>query len=193
MADLVIQLQEGRAPRTAAIRERMLAPLPDEVIQELGGIIRVGSGSIADQYARQAEMRKAASFPWKRTQDFGNRRAPARTLHRSGALEDAWTGRGPGGFVRRRGARGVEVGVDSARFPQARMFQRGGITMIRVTPRMRALVGMEFGVWMRRDTARVKVEGRPVAMNREILRRARRPVVSYFNHGLSGARQRRAA
>ena len=185
MSDLAFQLVEGRAPRTAEIRERMQAPIPAGVKQALAdrAIRKGGPGSIADQYARQAEMSRSVSSMWKRTQPFGRQPAPKRTLHRSGALESAWTG-GPGAITDLASdPYGVAVGVDTRRFPQAAMLQRQGVTMIRVTPKMRAYVGLTFGVWFKRTTTRLKVEGRPVSMNREILGRARTILQRHYLRG----------
>jgi hypothetical protein len=184
VTDLVFSLVEGRAPRTAVIRERMEAPLPRGLKQAIAdrAIRKGGPGSIEDQFRRQAEMGRLSSAPWLRTQDFGSRKAPARTLHRSGALEAAWTG-GPGSVTLVDEPHTIGVGVDSKRFPQAAMFQRNGITVIPITRRMRMFVGMTFGVWFKASKQRILVQGRPVAINREILSRARPMVQGYFLRG----------
>jgi hypothetical protein len=181
-------LQEGRAPRTAQIRERMRGPLPRPVTSAMADTARRGPGSAEDQFRHQAEMAMNASFPWKRTLAFGSRPAPRRTLHDKGALEAAWTGRGAGS-VTRHGPNGVTIGVDSRVFPQARMLQRAGITFIRVTPKSRLYLGLAFGVWLRKSTRHIKVQGRRVSMNRTILGRARKPVSRYYLHGETASRK----
>ena len=186
------QLQEGRAPRTVEIRRRMQAPLPGSVTDGMADTMRTGGpGSVADQFARQTEQAMRVGQRWPRTRDFGSRKAPARTLHDKGALEAAWTGRGAGSRTRRL-PNGVEIGVDTRLFPQAAMFQRGGITIIRVTPRARLYLGLTFGVWLRKSTRSLKVEGRPVGVNTAMLGRVKKVVGRYYLHGEAVA-QRRAA
>ncbi len=183
MPDLLFQLQMGRGNRSEQIRQRMLSPLPASVASELVAIIRRGGeGSVEDQFHRQAEMNRNVSVPWKRTQDFGTRKAPARTLHDKGSYEAAWTGRGPGGYEQHM-AHGVRVGVDRSRFPQVAVFQRSGITPIRVTDKMRGYLARAYGVHLKRSTTTLKVEGRPVSMNRGITSRARPVITRYFLHG----------
>jgi hypothetical protein len=188
---LQFQLQPGRSPRSLAIAERMRAPLPASVSLGLAGVMRQGPGSTGDQFARQAEMGARASIFWKRTLPFGNRPAPARTLHRTGGLQAAWTGTGPGAVTETR-HNGVRIGVDRVRFPQARMFQRSGVTPIRVTPKSRVYLGMEFGVWLRKDRTHLYVEGRPLSVNTLMLDRARKVVLGYFLKGEAAAVARAA-
>lgn len=188
MPDLFFQLQAGTAPRTAAIRQRMLSPIPEGLALQLGAICqRGGAGSFEEQFLHQTEMTKTVSTRWKETEDFGNRKRPTKTLYRSGKYQAAWTGRGDGSVLQAL-PNGVRVGVDSNRFPQARVFQRSGITMIPVTDRMRGYLAANFDVHLKKSTTRLKVEGRPVSMNRGITGRARKPVARYFLHGtVSGA------
>lgn len=187
-------LVEGRAPkRFAEIRARMQAPLPGAVTEQLAtGMRRGGAGSVEDQYRRQAEMSQDASFPWKRTRAFGSRRAPSRTLHDTGALEAAWTGRGAGSVTRHL-PHGVEIGVDSRLFPQAIVFQRRRVTVIPVTAKSRMYLGLTFGVWLRKSTRQLHVEPRRVGVNRGMTRRGRSTVGRYFLHGETSAASRRRA
>lgn len=188
---LVFQLQEGRGLRSLQIRERMAGPLPTSVTDELADdVMRRGPGSTQDQFARQTEMGARSSRRWKRTAAFGNRPAPTRTLHRTGALEAAWTG-GPGAITE-RGPRGVAIGVDRVRFPQASVFQRSGLTPVRVTSKSRIFLGMEFGVWLKASTRRMFIEGRPLSVNPVMLERARRVIVGYYVRG-EAVSSRRAA
>lgn len=189
---LTFQLQPGRSPRSLKIAERMRGPLPQSVSLALADVMRRGPGSTGDQFARQTEMAARASLFWKRTQPFGNRPAPARTLHRTGALQAAWTGTGPGAVTDVR-ANGVRIGVDRVRFPQARMFQRSGVTAIRITPKMRGFVRGAYGVNFRRDKTHVYVEGRPVSVNVVMLDRARKVVVGYFLKGEAASSVPKAA
>lgn len=194
MTEILFQLREGRAPRTAEIRRRMQAPLPVGVLEQLAETVRRGGpGSVQDQFRRQAETGMTSSSFWKRTEPFGSRPAPSRTLHRTGSLEAAWLGNGPAAITETNRANTVRIGVDARIMPQAAVFQRAGVTMIRVTPKMRAYVGLNFGVWMRRSTTRVRVEGRPVALNRATLGRARKIVSRYYLHGEAVAGAGRAA
>lgn len=186
--DLIFHLQEGRAQRTAQIRGRMQAPLPQSTLLNVAETIRRGGpGSIQDQFRRQAETGMRSSSFWKRTQPFGRRPAPARTLRRTGSLEAAWLGTGAASITETSRANTVRVGVDARLMPQAAVFQRSGITVIQVTPKMRLYVGANFGVWMKRSTTRIKVEGRPVALNRDTLGRARKIVQGYYLHGEGAA------
>lgn len=191
MAFLVFQLQPGRGPRrTAQINERMLAPLPQSIGAALAEAIQRGRNcaSVEEQFRRQTEIGRGVTLPWKRTRPFGTRPAPARTLHATGALEAAWTGRGAGSVVHFTG-RSVSVGVDRVQFPQVTVFQRRSPTLIRVTPKMRMFLGMEFGVWLRSATTSITVDPRRVAINGQILDRARRIVTSYFLRGEAVARR----
>lgn len=189
---LVFQLQEGRSERSLRIRERMEQPLPRHVTEALAGVMRRGPGSVADQFDRQTEMGARASIRWRRTRAFGNRPAPSRTLHRTGALRSAWTG-GAGARTDYR-PNGVSIGVDRVRFPQAAVFQRSGITPIPVTRKMRFALGLnpEIGVWLRASTRRLLVQGRPVSVNGVMLDRARKVVMGWYVRG-EAASQRRAA
>lgn len=189
---LTFQLQSGRSPRSLAIADRMRAPLPRSVGDGLAGVMRQGPGSTGDQFARQTEMSMRASFFWRKTQPFGNRPAPARTLHQTGALEAAWTGRGPGARTIHR-ANGVAIGVDPVRFPQAATLQRSGVTARRITPKARGYVRHAFGVNLRRDKTHFYIQGRPVSVNPLMLDRARKVLVRYFLKGEGAASVGKAA
>lgn len=183
MADLIFQLQAGTGKRTEQIRQRMLQPLPEALCLELGRICqRGGEGSFEEQFAHEAEMNRSVSVRWKRTQDFGSRKAPSKTLHDKGDYERAFTGRGPGSVLKAV-PNGVQVGVDRTRFPQVTVFQRSGITIRPVSAKQRFYLGMTYGVWLKKSTRTLKTEGRPVSMNRGITGRARKPVARYFSTG----------
>lgn len=79
------------------------------VMTEIGRMQRM---SVRAEFRSESFFRKKGGRqPWKKTQAFGRRRSPSKTLQRSGDLKGAWLGTRPGGIFRVH-ARSVEVGVD---------------------------------------------------------------------------------
>lgn len=91
---------------------------------------------------------------WARTQPFGTRPAPSRTLDATGALRAAWAGRGAGRIESITADR-AEFGVAGSVFPGAATL-RGGAgdsintspVLIPVTRRRRAFMRHTFGVFV---------------------------------------------
>lgn len=127
---------------------------------------------IAEEFQNQAWRPPSGPFrAWKAVEDFGSRKAPARILHRSGALEGALLG-GAGSFTNvsstsaafgltgtmatiaavHRGGSG-EVRAADSRVPQK----------IGVTAAMRWKLGFSFGVWLKADTNFIEITRRPFA------------------------------
>ncbi len=176
-----LHLVEGRAKIFIDIRKRMKAPMKGGGGLVVAHIMRQGPGSVDDQFKQSSEFTDTgAQIPWKKTQPFGNRPAPAKTLIRTGRLRAAWTGRGAGALTRITAKR-VMIGPDPKRFPQAGMFQRIGWTIIRPKKmgkggrtKMHWFLGMTYGVWI--SEARLKrglrIEGRRVGVNPKMMKRA---------------------
>lgn len=144
-------------------------------------------GGVATQYASQAEISMGGLLPWPKTHAFGTRPAPLRTLHESGALESGWLG--GAGSISRATPNSFAIGVSAAAFPQARVFQAQGPTVIR--PRkmgkrgrsaMAWRLGMLFGVWLSEERLRqgLVIQPRRVSINREMLRAVRAEIRSYL-------------
>lgn len=140
---------------------------------------------ISEEFANQVWYRKGGSRkPWQRTRPFGTRAAPSRTLHDTGALRNAWTGRGAGS-IRRISKDRVVLGVSASLFPQASLL-RGGSgenirttpTRIRVTPRMRAAVRYKYNVNFKRNTKTISVTPRPHATSNPEVRSRFRAILS---------------
>lgn len=154
--------------------------------KHIAAVMRKGEGSVDDQWRRQGSIGPRGGFrAWPRTKPFGNVKAPARGLKRTGQYLAAWRGEGAGS-VMRIGQSAVAIGVDPTRFPQVRVFMADSPTSIRVTPRMRGYLGAVKGVHLRRATAVIVVEPRPFLVNPPILRRARTILVSYAINGQAG-------
>lgn len=106
---------------------------------------------------------------WARTQPFGNRPPPSRTLDSSGALRAAWAGRGAG-RIERISADRAEFGVAGSVFPGASTLRGGaGDTvstadiLIPVTHRRRAFVRHKFSVFLANRTTFTRHRPRPHA------------------------------
>ena len=187
-----IQLRPGRGRRFDEIRTRLQRPLAGRGGTIVAQVMRKGEGSVAAQFKAETELLfRGGRSPWKRTQPFGRRAAPAKTLQRTGALRRAWTGDGPGSLTMTRANR-VTIGVDTARFPQAAMFQRLGLTLVRpkqAGPRGRSamgwFLGMRYGVWI--SEARLKrglaIEGRRVSINPAMMKRVKVSLLDWIVTG----------
>lgn len=178
-----ISVRASKVPRFEGIKKRMAAGMTGAGGQAVAFVMRQGEGSVENQFRRTVYLNKRGGRqPWKKTQPFGRQPAPPRTLHRTGKLEAAWTGRGRGSItVLQR--RSVKIGVDTRLFPQASRFQSIGATLTRPDP-SRALIrgrspmawflGMQLGVWIseRRLQMGLRVQPRRVGVNPVMLRRA---------------------
>ena len=119
--------------------------------------------------------------PWRRSKPFGTKPAPRKTLHGRGHLRSAWQG-GSGSTLRIRRNR-VAVGVDTTMFPQAGVFQSRTLTLIRVTQKMRAFLGMKYDVWLKKSRTFIVVHPRPVGASPDMLRRVGKVFARYVETG----------
>jgi hypothetical protein len=161
--------------------------------------MRLGKGSLAAQFAAQAEFKfRGGRVPWKRTERFGNRPPPPKTLQRTGALKRAWTGRGSGSITIKSPNK-VTIGVNTTLFPQAPVFQRLGLTIVRpdsskpVTRGRTAMgwtLGLRFGAWI--SEARLKrglaIEGRRLSVNPVMMSRAKKSLLGWIVTGENSTR-----
>ncbi len=192
-------------PRFEAIQRRLadLRPAGDAVIAAM----RKGA---AGQFSAQAEDTLTGSRMWKRSHDFGNRKAPANTLDASGKLKGAWTG--SAGATSRVTENSFAIGVDTGIVPYAAIFQSQTPTLIkpksighstragklaavrRGRPIRYAMfwkLGLTFGVWM--SQARLEqgflIQPRRVGVGRSMLTAVKGVLVGYVTgRGASGAR-----
>lgn len=119
-------------------------------------IVREGRAMVSEEFEKQSYRQPSGGFvAWDKTKPFGNREAPNKTLHRTGALRGAWEG-GAGGYeeVTRTFATFGVLGL--GRYVDA---VREGAN-IPVTRKMRLFLGLEFGVWMRADRKTIRIQPR---------------------------------
>ena len=130
-------------------------PLLDSRGKQAVRTLRFGTRGIADQFKDQTEYRGGQAIPWDRTQDFGTRKAPRKTMEASGGYRTAWLG-GAGG-VENISANAIEIGVDRGDFPMVAIHQ-GSASSVKVLPKkrtkggkdwaMRFFLGLTYGVWL---------------------------------------------
>jgi len=110
------------------------------------------------------------SVPWKPVNSFGTQPAPSSPLKRSGALLNAFLGKGAGG-IERITKSSVSLGVSGSVFPQAAV-HRGGAGEIKqsdantplritVTPKMRGFLAANFKVFLKKSTEVITIPRRP--------------------------------
>ena len=130
-------------------------PLLDSRGKQAVKLLRFGTRGISDQFKDQTEYRGTGSTPWDKTQDFGTRKAPRKTMQASGTYRAAWLG-GTGG-VENISANAIEIGVDRGKFKQVAIHQ-GSAPFVKVYPKkrtkggkdwaMRFFLGLTYGVWL---------------------------------------------
>ena len=130
-------------------------PLLDSRGKQAVKLLRFGTRGISDQFKDQTEYRGTGSAPWEKTQDFGTRKAPRKTMQASGGYRAAWLG-GAGG-VENISANAIEIGVDRGKFKQVAIHQ-GSAPFVKVYPKKRAkggkdwamrfFLGLTYGVWL---------------------------------------------
>ena len=126
------------------------------------------AGEFAGQFWRPPS---GSTRAWKEVKKFGNQPAPVRILSRSGRLEQAWAG--GFGSITRITKDGAEFGVSGAALPYAAVHRggAGAVTTamaaeperINVTPKMRVFLGLNKGVWLKKDTKVILIPRRPHA------------------------------
>jgi hypothetical protein len=174
-------LSPGRGKRFEAIKKRLKKPYQGGGATMVANAIRFGEGSIQEQFKTTTYYtRRGARVPWKPTKPFGNRPAPKRTLHRTGALERAWLGRDAASITRWSGNR-LLLGVSTARFPHAGVFQKVSATLIRPKKMgkrgryaMGWKLGLTYGVWIsnRRLEMGLRIDPRRVGVSPRAVQRA---------------------
>jgi hypothetical protein len=187
-----MSIRPPKGRRFEDIKKGMKSPFLGDGGTAAAKAMRRGPGSIEAQFKAQAEFpRRGGRVPWKRTKAFGNRRPPAKTLQRTGALMRAWTDQGPGALTI-KGRRKIAVGVDSARFPQAVVFQRQRDTLIRAKTigaqgryAMHWYLGMHLGVWIsqRRLRAGLRIVPRRVSVNPDMMENVGNAVAKHLAGG----------
>lgn len=156
-----------------------------------------GEGSTFDQASSQAERtRGGAVLPWKRTQPFGRRPMPIRTLLASGRYRAAITSKAAGTIEIREPHR-VGFTLDPTVFPQWRIFQASSPTVIRAKSAHRArngrlamqiFLGLTYGVWIREAKLLegLIVEPRRISTNHPMRRRVAEVYRAYLVASTSG-------
>lgn len=163
---------EFRRPRNfrpfQSIRDRLDGDLRG-LTTRLAHTMREGEGGVNEQFLRQGELKPEGGFVrWKQSKRA--KKVGGFTLIATGAYRRAWRG-GEGSITRSvPSGDGVEViiGVDTAVFPQASVFQADGPTTIKV--------GLK-------NVERVTVDPRRVSVNPKMTRAMRRDVERYFFTG----------
>jgi hypothetical protein len=191
-AILKLKLPRTQVRRFDEIRRRLERPLAGGGGTAVATVMRKGPGSVDAQFKAEAEfLFGGGRSPWKKTQRFGNRPAPRKTLQRSGALKRAWTGKGAGSITIRRANR-VTIGVEGARFPQAPVFQSRATTIVRPRQmgkggrtKMHWFLGLTYGVWISDERLRRGLELRPrrVSINPLMLKRASTALLDWVIRG----------
>lgn len=130
-------------------------PLLDSRGKQAVKLLRFGTKGISDQFKDQTEYRGSGSTPWDKTQPFGTRKAPRKTMQASGNYRAAWLG-GAGG-LENISANAIEIGVDRGQFKQVAIHQ-GSAASVKVFPKsrtkggkdwkMRFFLGLTYGVWL---------------------------------------------
>jgi hypothetical protein len=164
------------------IENRLKRPLVDPVGKRVVEVMRFGPGSVADQRRRQLYLSASGGVqPWPRSKAFGNRPAPARSLHRTGNLDAQWAGRAAGSFEAIKPDR-VQIGIQG----YGAVHQRERSTTVRARRRgktgrlsMQVTLGLTFGAWIsaRKLLAGLVIPPRRVGVSPEMLRRAAEVVV----------------
>lgn len=181
-----VNVKVGTAARFDDVLARAEAPFAGETGRAIAAAMRTGPGSTGEQFAGSREISMSGSTAWRKTQPFGRRPAPARTLVRSGALEAAWTGAGAGA-TSRFGPKSVAIGVDTNVFPQAAVFQSRNGAVVRARkkgarglPAMYWFLGMQYGVWCdpwKLASTGFLIRPRAVSINPQVLARVQGIVI----------------
>ena len=176
-------LSPGKGDRFKDMKKRLKRPLAGGGAALIARAIRFGDGSIEEQFRTTTYItRRGARIPWKPTKAFGRCPAPKRTLHRTGALERAWLGQDSGSITRHSG-NVLVLGVSTAKFPQAGVFQKVSGSLIRPKPgnigargryKMGWALGMKCGVWIsnRRLEMGLRIDPRRVGLSPRAMQRA---------------------
>lgn len=149
----------GQFQRVVPSFERRLSDF-SPVAPQARQIMRIGPGSVGEQFDQEAEQVGTSTLKWPKTKPFGNRPAPAKTLQRSGALRAAWLG-GAGAYdITSQNAFGF--GVTHALIPYARVHQSLSPTVVRSRKQarnrkgtaMHYFLGLTYGAWISEERLR---------------------------------------
>lgn len=148
-------MAENLVRRFAAGKAVLQKPLAETRAQQAAKLLRFHVRGIRDQFTAQAEMRGATTSPWAKSQPFGTKKAPSRTMQGSGDYRRAWLG--GAGSTETVSTNSVTIGVEREMFPQVAIHQ-GSRMSTTVYPKkrtkggkdwkMRLFLGMTYGVWM---------------------------------------------
>ncbi len=145
--------------RVGAGKPVLTDPFNDGRGREAVKIMRTGPKGVYRQFVDQTEYRLNTATPWKKGHDFGNRKAPRKTMLGSGLYRSAWGG--GAGAIEKITKTSVELGVDSGLFPQVKIHQsRRPWTLVKPKEKvlkmgpnygqwtMRWFFGLTYGIWM---------------------------------------------
>ena len=144
-------------------------PFADGRGREAVKIMRTGPKGVYRQFVDQTEYRLNTATPWARTKNFGNRKAPRKTMLGSGTYRSSWMG--GAGAIEQITKTSVEIGVDAGLNPQVRIHQsRKASTKIKPTVRMRWFLGLTYGVWLSKATMRkgITIARRRVSVSSDV-------------------------
>lgn len=169
MRNIVRRVSAGKAP--------LVAPFSGGRGVEAVKIMRTGTKGVYRQFVDQTEYKGTTSTPWARTQDFGTRKAPRKTMLGTGLYRAAFLG--GAGSIERIEPKSVEIGVDSGLFPQVKIHQsRRPYTIVKPKARtrggkdfkMRFFLGLTYGVWMSRERIAkgMKIPRRRVSVSSDV-------------------------
>ena len=200
--DVRVLVSPRESKRFQDMKKRLKRPLQDGGAQLIARAVRFGEGSIEEQFRTTTYYsRRGARVPWKPTKPFGNRKAPKRTLYRRGNLQRAWLGQDPGSITRWSGNKLV-LGVSTAKYPQAGIFQKVSASLIRPRPgnfgkrgryKMGWKLGLTYGVWLsnRRLEMGLRVDPRRIGLSPRAIQRASSALVHFIINGTGGGRATR--
>lgn len=199
MADLIsIRMAPGAPPGARwdeiARRAKDLRPAHDAALATMRN---GGAGSTFDQASSMATHTQFGGvLQWKRTQPFGRRPMPLRTLLRSGRYRAAITSKAAGTIEIREPHR-VGFTLDGSVFPQWKVFQATAPTIIRAKTANRArngrlmmqvVLGLFYGAWIseRKLLEGLVVEPRRISTNPPMRRRVAEVFRAYLVASGSG-------
>lgn len=110
-----------RMQRLSGAQAVLAHPFADGRGARTAKIMRTGPKGVYRQFVDQTEYRGESSIPWAKTKKFGKRKAPRKTMLRSGTYRASWLG--GAGAIERISDKSVELGVDSGLHKQVKIHQ----------------------------------------------------------------------
>ena len=121
-------------------------PFADGRGREAAKIMRTGPKGVYRQFVDQTEYRLNTATPWARTKNFGNRKAPRKTMLGSGTYRSSWMG--GAGAIEKITKTSVELGVDAGLNPQVKIHQgKKPFHIVRADPTNRSKGGRLKMFW----------------------------------------------